>query len=41
LGEYYMEIKSYTDAKECLKQVLKLNPSDRNAKYKMRRLEIF
>jgi len=39
LGEYYMEIKSYTDAKECLKQVLKLNPSDRNAKYKMRRLE--
>jgi len=39
LGEYYMEIKSYTDAKECIKQVLKLNPSDRNAKYKMRRLE--
>lgn len=39
LGEYYMEIKSYMDAKECFKQVIKLNPSDRNAKYRMRRLE--
>ncbi|HCP09018.1 MAG TPA: hypothetical protein DIT25_04440 [Candidatus Moranbacteria bacterium] len=39
LGEYYMEIKSYNDAKECYKQVLKLNPTDRNSKYRMRRLE--
>ncbi|MFA6973847.1 MAG: tetratricopeptide repeat protein [Parcubacteria group bacterium] len=39
LGEYYMEIKSYNDAKECFKQVIKLNPSDRNAKYRMKRLE--
>jgi tetratricopeptide (TPR) repeat protein len=39
LGEYYMEIKSYIDAKECFKQVIKLNPSDRNAKYRMKRLE--
>jgi len=39
LGEYYLEIKSYMDAKECFKQVIKLNPSDRNAKYRMRRLE--
>lgn len=39
LGEYYMEIKSYTDAKECFKQVIKLNPTNRNVKYKIRRLE--
>jgi tetratricopeptide (TPR) repeat protein len=39
LGEYYMEIKSYSDAKECFKQVIKLSPSDRNAKYRLRRLE--
>jgi hypothetical protein len=39
LGEYYLEIKSYADSKECFKQVLKLNPQDRNAKYRMRRLE--
>jgi len=39
LGEYYMETKNYIDAKECFKQVLKLNPSNRNIKYKIRRLE--
>ena len=39
LGEYYLEIKSYADSKECFKQVLKLNPQDRNAKYRMKRLE--
>jgi tetratricopeptide (TPR) repeat protein len=39
LGEYYMEIKSYMDAKECFKQVLKLSPSDKNARYRMQRLE--
>lgn len=39
LGEYYMEIKSYNDAKECFKQVIKLNPTNKNVKYKIRRLE--
>jgi hypothetical protein len=39
LGEYYMEIGNYEHAKECLKQVIKLNPANRNAKYKMKRLE--
>lgn len=39
LGEYYMEIESYEFAKECYKQILKLSPSNRNVKYKMRRLE--
>lgn len=39
LGEYYMEIDSLTDAKECFKQVLKLDPKNGNVKYRMRRLE--
>lgn len=39
LGEYYMEIDSATDAKECFKQVLKLDPKNRNVKYRMKRLE--
>lgn len=39
LGEYYMEIENYSDAKECFKQVLKLNPTNRNVKYKIKRLE--
>lgn len=39
LGQYYMEIKSYTDAKECFKQVIKLDPGNRNAKYRLKRLE--
>ena len=34
-----MEIKSYEFAKECFKQVIKLDPLNRNVKYKMRRLE--
>lgn len=40
LGEYYMEIDSLTDAKECFKQVLKLDPKNGNVKYRMRRLEV-
>ena len=39
LGEYYMEIENYADAKECFKQVMKLNPMNRNVKYKIKRLE--
>jgi len=39
LGEYYMEIDSVNDAKECFKQVLKLDPKNRNVKYRMKRLE--
>lgn len=39
LGEYYMEMESFEFAKECFKQILKLNPANRNAKYKIRRLE--
>jgi tetratricopeptide (TPR) repeat protein len=39
LGEYYMEIDSLNDAKECFKQVLKLDPKNRNVKYRMRVLE--
>lgn len=39
LGEYYMDIKSYDFAKECFKQIVKLDSGNRNAKYKMKRLE--
>lgn len=39
LGEYYMEIETYNDAKECFKQVMKLCPTNRNVKYKIKRLE--
>jgi tetratricopeptide (TPR) repeat protein len=39
LGEYYMEIENLTDAKECFKQVLKLSPTNRSVKYKIKRLE--
>ena len=39
LGEYYFEIKNVEHAKECFKQVLKLNPTNKNARYKIRRLE--
>ncbi|MCX6763396.1 MAG: tetratricopeptide repeat protein [Candidatus Moranbacteria bacterium] len=39
LGEYYMEIKNFQDAKECYKQVIKLDPLNRSARYKMRKLE--
>lgn len=39
LGEYYFEIGNYEYAKECFKQVLKLDPKNSNVKYKMRKLE--
>lgn len=39
LGEYYIDIGNYEHAKECVKQVIKLNPGNRDAKYKLRRLE--
>ena len=39
LGEYYLEMESFEFAKECFKQILKLNPTNRNARYKIRRLE--
>lgn len=39
LGEYYMEIGNYEHAKECVRQIIKLNPANKSAKYKMKRLE--
>lgn len=39
LGEYYMQLENYDDAKECYKQVLRLSPVNRKAKIRMRRLE--
>lgn len=39
LGEYYFEIRNYNYAKECFKQVIKLNPSNQDAKNRMKRLE--
>ena len=39
LGEYYLDIENYEFAKECLKQVLKLAPTNRSAKYKMKKIE--
>lgn len=39
LGDYYIEIKSLKDAKECFKQVIKLDPKNRSVQMKMRRLE--
>ncbi len=39
LGEYYMEIESYVDAKECFRQIVKLDPKNRSIKYKLRKLE--
>ena len=39
LGEYYMEIENWNYAKECFKQVLRLNPSSTNVRSKMRELE--
>jgi len=39
LAEYYFEVGNYVDAKECYKQVIKLDPKNRNVRYKMRRLE--
>lgn len=39
LGEYYFEVGNYSYAKECVKQVVKLDPANREAKGLMRRLE--
>lgn len=39
LGEYYFEIGNYEHAKECFKQVMKLEPKNNNVRYKMRKLE--
>lgn len=39
LGEYYLEIENYEHAKECFKQVVKLDPTNRSVKYKIRKLE--
>ncbi|HRY82857.1 MAG TPA: tetratricopeptide repeat protein [Candidatus Moranbacteria bacterium] len=39
LGEYYLEIENWNYAKECFKQVLKLNPQNENVKSKMKKLE--
>lgn len=39
LGEYYLEVKNLEHSKECFKQVLRLNPTNSNARYKIRRLE--
>ncbi len=39
LGDYYLEQKNLTDAKECYRQVLKLSPAYRLVKIKIRRLE--
>lgn len=39
LGEYYMEIESWNYAKECYKQVIKLNPGNSAVKMKMKKLE--
>lgn len=39
LGEYYLEIENFEYAKECFKQVIKLDPTNFSAKSKMRRLE--
>lgn len=39
LGNYYFEQKSFQDAKECFKQVLRLSPINRQARAKMRKLE--
>lgn len=39
LGEYYMEIENFEFAKECFKQVIKLSPANRNAKYTLKKLE--
>lgn len=39
LGQYYMEIENYEFAKECFKQIVKLSPINRNAKYTLKKLE--
>jgi len=39
LGEYYFDLENYDHAKECFKQVIKLDPTNRSVKYKMKKLE--
>ncbi len=39
LGEYYIEIKNWKDAKECFKQTMKLDPGNRKARTKIREIE--
>ncbi len=39
LGEYYLEVENWEDAKGCFKQVIKLDPRNINVKIKMRKLE--
>ncbi len=39
LGEYYLEIENWNYAKECFKQVIKLNPRNIGARSRMRKLE--
>lgn len=39
LGDYYMENENLDDAKECFKQVLRLSPLSRRARFRMRRIE--
>lgn len=39
LGDYYLEIENAKDAKECYRQVLRLSPTHRMVKIKIRRLE--
>lgn len=39
LGDYYLEIDALDDAKECFKQVLRLSPLSRRARFRMRRVE--
>ncbi|HPN96846.1 MAG TPA: tetratricopeptide repeat protein [Candidatus Moranbacteria bacterium] len=38
LGEYYFEVANYDYAKECFKQVIKLDPTNAEARSKMRKL---
>jgi tetratricopeptide (TPR) repeat protein len=39
LGDYYMDNENLDDAKECFKQVLRLSPLSRRARFRMRRIE--
>ncbi len=39
LGDYYLEVENWEDAKECFKQVIKLDSRNTSVKVKMRKLE--
>jgi tetratricopeptide (TPR) repeat protein len=41
LGDYYFSVESMEDAKECYRQILKLQPTNRSVKLKIRKLEKF